>query len=208
MVRTRCSFIVCLAFAYKNFSGFFLLSFLFFLFFFFNDTATTEIYTLSLHDALPISYFLYSTVYSNGEPFAVITEKNELYPELRTLSTKAAFGWHYVYPDSPYAQQIFDKVKDTSNSGRGYFAGIYESGLNDPSPPLNDILTGNTNGLLLEILYYKARGNQPLIGSSGVSVSSGQVGGEHTAAVPAEPPPSEPPPPSEQIGRASCRERV
>src|SRR6266536_6420086 len=26
-----------------------------FLFFFFNDTATTEIYTLSLHDALPIS---------------------------------------------------------------------------------------------------------------------------------------------------------
>src|SRR2546421_12594384 len=29
--------------------------FLIFLFFFFNDTATTEIYTLSLHDALPIS---------------------------------------------------------------------------------------------------------------------------------------------------------
>src|SRR3712207_9254832 len=27
------------------------------LFFFFNDTATTEIYTLSLHDALPISPF-------------------------------------------------------------------------------------------------------------------------------------------------------
>src|SRR5258707_14075108 len=26
------------------------------LLFFFNDTATTEIYTLSLHDALPISY--------------------------------------------------------------------------------------------------------------------------------------------------------
>src|SRR5690349_23923318 len=29
--------------------------YLFFFFFFFNDTATTEIYTLSLHDALPIS---------------------------------------------------------------------------------------------------------------------------------------------------------
>src|SRR6266478_9180362 len=27
----------------------------YFFFFFFNDTATTEIYTLSLHDALPIS---------------------------------------------------------------------------------------------------------------------------------------------------------
>src|SRR2546429_5406010 len=31
------------------------LSSLIFFFFFFNDTATTEIYTLSLHDALPIS---------------------------------------------------------------------------------------------------------------------------------------------------------
>src|SRR2546430_14904381 len=29
-------------------------SLMFFFFFFFNDTATTEIYTLSLHDALPI----------------------------------------------------------------------------------------------------------------------------------------------------------
>src|SRR5437867_12248591 len=29
--------------------------FIFFFFFFFNHTATTEIYTLSLHDALPIS---------------------------------------------------------------------------------------------------------------------------------------------------------
>src|SRR2546430_5302825 len=30
----------------------------FFFFFFFNDTATTEIYTLSLHDALPICFAL------------------------------------------------------------------------------------------------------------------------------------------------------
>src|SRR5215217_8832528 len=35
---------------------FFILKFnIFYFFFFFNDTATTEIYTLSLHDALPIS---------------------------------------------------------------------------------------------------------------------------------------------------------
>src|SRR5256885_12232649 len=43
------------------------------LFFFFNDTATTEIYTLSLHDALPISrtgsHFLYfeSRFFSDDE---------------------------------------------------------------------------------------------------------------------------------------------
>ena len=117
-------------------------------------------------------YFLYSTVYSNGEPWAVITEMNELHPELRTLCTKAAFGWRYVYPDDPYAQQIFDHVKNTTNSERGFYAGIYESGLYDAQPPLNDILTGNTNGLILEILYYKARGSQPMLGGSGVPVST------------------------------------
>src|SRR3712207_7711131 len=30
-----------------------------YIYFFFNDTATTEIYTLSLHDALPISAYLH-----------------------------------------------------------------------------------------------------------------------------------------------------
>src|SRR5258708_33618146 len=34
-------------------------------FFFFNDTATTEIYTLSLHDALPI-YLIPRTLRENG----------------------------------------------------------------------------------------------------------------------------------------------
>src|SRR4051812_50207431 len=40
-------------------------SFLFSFFFFFNDTATTEIYTLSLHDALPIwSLIMFQTFIS------------------------------------------------------------------------------------------------------------------------------------------------
>src|SRR3954462_1758518 len=39
---------------------------LFFFFFFFNDTATTEIYTLSLHDALPISQLLAGKVIGLG----------------------------------------------------------------------------------------------------------------------------------------------
>src|SRR5687767_16015373 len=39
------------------------LVFFFFFFFFFNDTATTEIYTLSLHDALPICQDLHGPVH-------------------------------------------------------------------------------------------------------------------------------------------------
>src|SRR5206468_13135729 len=44
-----CSSITCVYVLFLS------LLFFFFFFFFFNDTATTEIYTLSLHDALPIS---------------------------------------------------------------------------------------------------------------------------------------------------------
>src|SRR5260370_13182927 len=56
-------------------------------FFFFNDTATTEIYTLSLHDALPISIFygvesearacniklIYRTLTDEGQPARQLT---------------------------------------------------------------------------------------------------------------------------------------
>src|SRR3989442_13473305 len=44
------------------------------IFFFFNDTATTEIYTLSLHDALPISYVLgvQANAVAQG-PFAAVS---------------------------------------------------------------------------------------------------------------------------------------
>src|SRR6266480_2156958 len=42
--------VICLSHFFHVFFDFFFV----FFFFFFNDTATTEIYTLSLHDALPI----------------------------------------------------------------------------------------------------------------------------------------------------------
>src|SRR3712207_8833717 len=37
-------------------------------FFFFNDTATTEIYTLSLHDALPIFLVFLPLLFPDGRP--------------------------------------------------------------------------------------------------------------------------------------------
>src|SRR5258708_13843857 len=43
------------------------------LFFFFNDTATTEIYTLSLHDALPIYACALVPVVEAGLPVARLT---------------------------------------------------------------------------------------------------------------------------------------
>src|SRR5258707_10319056 len=49
----------------------------FFFFFFFNDTATTEIYTLSLHDALPICS-LTTTIRLSGAAAAQASATGEL----------------------------------------------------------------------------------------------------------------------------------
>src|SRR5688572_31766156 len=56
----------------------------FFFFFFFNDTATTEIYTLSLHDALPI-FELLGTARPAGdaEPLAPAIERIRLQQRVR-----------------------------------------------------------------------------------------------------------------------------
>jgi Protein of unknown function (DUF3131) len=102
-------------------------------------------------------HFLYSTIYANGTPWATITETNKAYPQLRTVSTKAAFGWRYLYPNHAYAQQVFAAVKDLRDRN-GFFAGIFERN-NQP----NQILTTNTNALVLEVLAYKAQGNRPFI---------------------------------------------
>src|SRR6266542_6720997 len=54
-------------------------------FFFFNDTATTEIYTLSLHDALPISLLEAPSV-AAGPGLAVGPEKGQLPPDFEISS--------------------------------------------------------------------------------------------------------------------------
>src|SRR5258707_3482881 len=53
-----------------------------FLFFFFNDTATTEIYTLSLHDALPIS----------SRSASAMTRAGFLASKLKMLRSRCGWG--------------------------------------------------------------------------------------------------------------------
>ncbi|AFY72471.1 Protein of unknown function (DUF3131) [Synechococcus sp. PCC 7502] len=109
--------------------------------------------------------FVYNTVYANGVPWAAITDENKPYPQFRSISTKAAFGWHYLYPTNAYAQQVFNTVTNLySPNNEGYYAGQYET-----TKQPNKALTGNTNGLILEILYYKARGNIPLIKTNAIA---------------------------------------
>src|SRR3972149_4574842 len=68
--------------------------FFLFCFFFFNDTATTEIYTLSLHDALPIWHFEFVT----WDDPNYITEN----PHVQGGLTWASVLWALTTSDPPY----------------------------------------------------------------------------------------------------------
>src|SRR3989449_1613791 len=73
------------------------------LFFFFNDTATTEIYTLSLHDALPIS-------------------GHESMPLIPKFSTAKAFDVSLPVRDLAWrvASRTTDRKSTRLNSSHGY----------------------------------------------------------------------------------------
>src|SRR3712207_8031716 len=63
------------------------------MYFFFNDTATTEIYTLSLHDALPIFVDQHHEVpWSGLEALDVLDEEQRLEQADRELVVEVALG--------------------------------------------------------------------------------------------------------------------
>src|ERR1039458_10828056 len=66
-------------------TGLFLCRPIFSLFFFFNDTATTEIYTLSLHDALPIPPTSWSALAPHIEQRHPCPRSEEHTSELQSL---------------------------------------------------------------------------------------------------------------------------
>src|SRR5260370_22659269 len=64
-----------------------------FLFFFFNDTATTEIYTLSLHDALPISLPTCTDSVSLARPFTPPVSSSSEHWNLSVRFVTCALYW-------------------------------------------------------------------------------------------------------------------
>ncbi len=97
-------------------------------------------------------HFLYSSVYSNGEPWAVVTETGEFHPQMRTQSVKASFAWDALY-DTNYTNMLRTRVAEIGDPNRGWPAGIYEV-----DGALNDIYTLNTNAIVLEAMHYIAHG--------------------------------------------------
>lgn len=97
-------------------------------------------------------YFLYNTVYANGKAWNALAEDGSEHPDKRTLSTKAAFGWHAIY-QSDYTEKLMREVMRTRSTDRGWLSGIYEI-----DGAVNAVATANTNAIILETLHYKANG--------------------------------------------------
>ncbi|MFQ5627231.1 MAG: DUF3131 domain-containing protein [bacterium] len=103
-------------------------------------------------------YFVYNTVYTSGKAWNCITEKGEDASQFKSISTKAAFGWHMLYRNS-YTKKLVRKVKQLYDPERGWYSGLYEQ-----TGKPNKAITCNTNAIILESLCYKQFGQLLKIG--------------------------------------------
>jgi hypothetical protein len=103
-------------------------------------------------------YFLYYSVYAEGQPWYAINVRGKAYPQLRFASTKAAFSWEALMPNDAYAKKLRTSFQNLANPNRGYYSGRYENA----KLGINSSIDVNTNGSILESLLYKARSGRPL----------------------------------------------
>ena len=100
-------------------------------------------------------WFVYNTVYVNGEKWKCIAETGEDEDSLKSISTKAVIGWLSIMNDG-YSKLLYSIIKDAYDPNRGWFSGKYEK-----KPGYNTAITMNTNGIILESILYKSMG--PLV---------------------------------------------
>ena len=148
-------------------------------FFFFNDTATTEIYTLSLHDALPICWF--------GERLLDFARSSQgRVSNLAAMVTEVIGGMRLVraFAAESYEMRRFTEEADASRLAK------YRA---ERAKAMQFVVVGFLQAMSVLLLFWLG----------GWQISQGQLTGagfiSYVAAVALL---------IDQIGRASCRERV
>ncbi len=97
-------------------------------------------------------YFVYNTIFTDGKKWSAITEDGKDASDFKTLSTKAAFGWHMLY-EVEYTKKLMDVARKLNDPKKGWYSGLYEK-----TGKPNRAITANTNGIILEALAYKQTG--------------------------------------------------
>ena len=93
-------------------------------------------------------FFVYNTVFTNGRVWNTVTPAGADASAFKTLSTKAAVGWHALYA-TPYTRQLVDRIEQLFDPDKGWYSGVYE----ETGKP-NKAITANTNAIMLESLCY------------------------------------------------------
>jgi hypothetical protein len=97
--------------------------------------------------------FVYNTIFAAGSPWNTITDTGLDMDKLKSISTKAALSLAFLYPQDDYSLVLNDTLSSAYDPERGWYSGVYEKGLG-----YNDIITSNTNGVILSALLYKKYG--------------------------------------------------
>jgi Protein of unknown function (DUF3131) len=97
-------------------------------------------------------YFVYNTVFTDGKEWQTITDEGKDASKFRSISTKAAIGWHVLY-NNDYTAKLMASVEKLNDPKKGWYSGQYEV---DGKP--NKSITANTNAIILESLCYKRFG--------------------------------------------------
>src|SRR3989449_7269035 len=141
-----------------------------FVFFFFNDTATTEIYTLSLHDALPISHGAplgqeevkltkQRLGWPSLEPFYVPDEALAHWRLARERGARLEAEWSKQY--DAYRQAYPELAAELERRLAGRLADGWDDGLPTfappPAPPADAQATRAASGRVLNALRSEER---------------------------------------------------
>ena len=109
-------------------------------------TARTE------HQLVGPPYFVYDTIFTDGQPWATITDTGVAVPAAAALSTKAAVGMWALW-QTPYTDQLFAAARGLTDPARGMKEGRLEQ-----TGAAIETFTVNSNAIILESLLYKMAG--------------------------------------------------
>jgi hypothetical protein len=101
-------------------------------------------------------FFVYDTIFSDGRPWATITDTGAWVPHHAAVALKGALGLWALW-ETDYTGQLFDVIAPQFDPERGFFEGVYEDGRGPIA-----VQTANNNGIMLETLYFKVNG--PILG--------------------------------------------
>lgn len=95
-----------------------------------------------------------------------IWKDSKSYPEYRFISSRAVIAWQAL-KENDYTRLCYDLISRKALSYRhGFYTGIYEK-----NHQLNSSFSVNTNGIILESLWFRKRGKKPLIYSEKSEIS-------------------------------------